>query len=322
MSGLNTALTQAVAQFGLGHLQSAVRVPGLQYHSTCLCRTSEGAYALKRLTVRPELPGWLARFQNAFSVEQFLFRTGADFVAEPFAGVAGDGLATGLDGRGNRWYFTARRWVEGHQLEPEDISQSVAYSVRRAILETADAPLSLLLPAAETARDPLPDLTRLREELAHVAPADCRGSPVWWDVVDETLSAPISGQSPRLGHRDISYQNVIKRASGEITLVDWENVGVSSIQAEIGSVLVQAMQMTDAPPMDAIAPFVEGRVREEAAPDQCTLGWFRPWLEGHLMFLSYSLANGATERVAHDAHILRVFADRAITYVAALRQCA
>lgn len=285
------ALSKVGEAFGFGAPMRCERVtPQPSFHSVFKCEFSTTTCALKRLVLRPDLYRWRDRFEAAFQIEKWLAARWS-FLPKPVSTRDGSAIADVFDSSRDRldWYI-AHQWIDGHTiLTPAKVNFNSELGL--VISRTAGVPLGLLK-CRIGMDDPIPDIQDIIRRLGSLRPniAVSRKRFRALEQVAPILESVVRDQersSTRIaGHRDLSPQNVIANETGFRAVVDWENVGDSTLEAEIGRVIVQWTSDT---------PTVEDTLLLLKNASNSTLSepgpwWFKSWLEGHLMFLNHLAA--------------------------------
>jgi aminoglycoside phosphotransferase (APT) family kinase protein len=279
-------LADAAGAFGLGPATAIRRSPGTHLHVIYRCNDAGRVVALKRLTTRPDLPGWLERFQRAHRVQSYLADTAA-FAPRPLLTREGLPIAR-LGGAETPVYFVAYEWVTGKApVASRDLSHFA--ELCRIVAIISDAPMDLLgTEQLHAADDPVPDLDTLVRQ-AHAASVHVPPS-----LLSPQASVAIAGcrsESARarsvICHRDLSPRNLIVHKRTTLIVLDWENVGLAPPEQEYGRVFVEWVLSTPIGERSRVTSRLLALLREAGRDVRAT--WFDAWLQGHLMYTSYCI---------------------------------
>jgi hypothetical protein len=288
-------LARAGASFGLGPLISALKVDTDSFHSVFRCEFERGVYALKRLVRRPDLPRWNDRFERALAVETWLVNH-YSFIARPVTSVAGQAVAvvpsTSNDGHFD--WFIAHRWVAGERPTNSSVTSHVRNAIGLAVSSIARVPLELVS-SNDLMDDDVPSIQQIIGLLEHWRRSDtfvaqqCQILQTAVQLAPAPCLCPTKFNRSVVGHRDLSPANVLLTGSSSVFILDWENTGLSTLELEVGRVLVHwCMGPNDSPPI-GISDVLIGLGPYLHSLNGVSEYWFSSWLGGHLMFLQYLL---------------------------------
>ncbi|MBN3454029.1 aminoglycoside phosphotransferase family protein [Mycobacterium sp. DSM 3803] len=288
----------ASRQFGLrGDIFiEAVKEPTL--HRVFKCSDGYTALALKYLTPRPDLPGWLDKFLFTFDIEVELSKD-FDFLPVPQTTESGE-IFGSPDGYHN---FIAHLWRDGRTALENDLVQvdSQLGEVIGAIRQLSTCRLR----TRTNADDPVPGIN---EVIAHVREAVSSELDVVHTLnkARPFLQEILCATAPRpniVGHRDLTPRNVLIGNGGRISVVDWENAGLTHITQEVGRILAT----WNIDPQDlgtSIQRLLGTETNDYSSLPKCF--WFREWLEGHLMFMEYLWRQGTRTRFSYKLQVDRL----------------
>lgn len=294
---LREKFVETGASFGLGQLVSVSRVELRSFHSVFRCEFDRGMYAVKRLVRRPDLPCWRDRFECAFAVEGWLSKEHS-FFPKPIANLAGRAVAVvppTAEAESTDW-FIVHQWVKGKTPSPNSVTPRVFHELGAAITSIAQAPLTLVSELNGT-DDEVPSVEEIIDLLERwqttntlVAQQRKRLKKVA-STLRTTYLYPYNRCVPVVGHRDLSLANTLLTNTGKLFVLDWENVGLSSLESEIGRVLVHWCMGQFGSPLVGVEDVFRGVGSTAHALDDVSESWFLSWLGGHLMFLRYLLVS-------------------------------
>jgi hypothetical protein len=206
---------RVLARFGLGWpVSPPERVGGGLSNELWRVRVRSGAYAVKRMVVNADGPGFVGKVEAAFEVERRAFAAGVPMpepVPELSSGRALAAVGSSL--------YRVHRWVDG-----------------RAGVGSADGAVALV--AAIHA------VGRARWE---------RPSPPWcadgWGAQVAGLAGRVAEQPDRVlvvdGHRDLDRKNTLLTGDGVLMALDWDAAGpVGAVQEAVAV----ALDWTDGSP--------------------------------------------------------------------------
>lgn len=327
---LRRRLEEAGASFGLGKLIAVSRVESRSFHSVFQCKFDTGVYAVKLLVQRPDLPCWRDRFERAFAVERWLSKKNCFF---PMSVANFDGRAVTILPPTAKTelpdWFTVHHWVNGRSPKPNTVSQHVFRELGIAISAIAQTPLSLI-PELRGTDDKIPSIEEIIDLLECWGKTDTSAikhcnmlnkvSPMLQSVALHFIDRGV----PVVGHRDVSPANTLVTKSGKIFILDWENVGVSSLESEIGRVLVHWCLGQNSILFFGVEEVFKGIGSYVYSLSDVSESWFSSWLSGHLMFLRYLLVSCEKSifpiRACAEIGLLVQFADRMPTMLNFMRE--
>ena len=294
---LRVRLLEAGLSFGLGELISASRAKVHSFHSVFRCEFMEGTYAIKQLVRRPDLPRWRDRFECAFAVESWLSR-GHSFLPTPIANLAGEAISvipSAIEDKSADW-FIAHQWINGEVPDLRIVTERVFSALGFTVASVAQVALGLVS-VRSGMDDEIPSVEEVIELLERWQPLDalvvrqCDKIKKAVSILESIHSGTMGPHLAVVGHSDLSPTNIILANSGALFVLDWENVGLSTLESEIGRVLVHwCMGQPGCPPIGVEHVF-RGLGASLHAIDEVSDSWFSSWLSGHLMFLRYLLVS-------------------------------
>ena len=220
---VETMMAQAAEGFGLGHVETMIRVEGGLSNDMWRVDTERGAFAVKVMRAHADAADFRDNVESAFTIEMNAFRAGIP-CPEPTPTPEGHALLR-VDGA----WLRAHRWCEGNSPSPGEH------------LEDAGVLLATIHRAGGKSARTLDD--RPREARAWGALTELLGLPGW--LSDQLRSAApelarleaATAASSRLvmehadSHGDLDPKNTLV-ASGRLLAVDWDAAGPRPIAHE------------------------------------------------------------------------------------------
>lgn len=308
--------------FGLGNLVEYSLVVKPSLHTVYRCYFETGWYALKKIRKRPDLSGWRERFESAFTIEQWLSER-YSFLPSPLSSNEGHAIAeipaiSNLEC--NEW-FIAHSWMQGVPGDSVGIEKGLIESLVQIIGNVATVPVEILTDR-EGMDDCIPDASELLSKVLDLEGSTdlsnlSRVDVSWYaDNLNEILSLSDPSSEVIVGHRDISPQNTLKQSSGSPAVIDWENAGPSCIESEVGRLIVHWCLTKKGVSSACLCQLMSCLVTLNLMEDKMSANWFKSWLSGHTMYLSYligKLSRNDTEparrKIWYEANTLIRFVD-------------
>lgn len=252
------AIERVARQFGLGRpVAEPVRVPGGLSNELWRVATEDGVFAVKRMVVNADLPGFVGDLEAAFGVERRAWDAGVA-MPQPVAVPRTDRALAEVDGS----LFRVHRWVGGR---PGAGSASEAAG---------------LLASIHAVGNP-------RRE---VAPDTGWAADRWGADVVALVRRVRAGSGRALvvdSHRDLDRKNTLRTPDGVLMAVDWDAAGPASAVHEAVGLAV------DWSGDDAIA-FAEAlrAYRDRSGVDVPAEPWvFAGWVAAQGGWLDYNAAH-------------------------------
>jgi hypothetical protein len=195
------AIERVARRFGLGRLVAEpVRVSGGLSNELWRVATDAGVFAVKRMVVNADLPGFVGDIEAAFGVERRAWEAGVA-MPQPVAVPRTDRALAEVDGS----LFRVHRWVDGRP-GPGSGSASEAAG---------------LLASIHAVGNP-------RRE----APPDTGWVADRWGADVVALARRVRAGSGRVlvvdSHRDLDRKNTLRTPEGVLMAVDWDAAGPAS----------------------------------------------------------------------------------------------
>lgn len=273
------------------------RIPKRSFNTIFHCQSPEGSIALKNLRRRPDLSRWDDRFSLSLRVEEYLCEH-TDCLPRPILTAAGDGLVN-IPTCGHSESFIAHEWKEGAQPDPTRDHERFQ-EILMLIDEIASVPISL---SASWDRTSMDDVVPNAEEFKYLLG---NANLSWANEFDQLFVArksqafEVGKQSPKriIGHRDISPRNLIFGRDNSISLIDWENVGSSTRQEEVGRAIIEWILAVQPESRQLVTERILQLVERYLGMPQ--KWWFSSWLNGHFMYTAYVLRQEGGDYVESD----------------------
>ncbi len=310
-------LEDVCATFDLGTIRGTPRlVEGGLSNRLYHLATNRGEYAVKRMVANAEAAGFKANVEGAFAVERLAHAAGIAMPAPvPVPGTS-EALARVME-RDRPCWVCVHEWVFAEQvstdqLQPGDVDRIGAILAALHRLPPPTRASTAKGSAPPPARDWRTALARRTDDGSLFAAIE-----LLEEIARRGHAAPASGQA--WSHRDLDAKNLLRDASGELIVIDWDAAGPIDPRWDVVGVAMDWSGVREGRfSPQSFEAMLDAYALAGGQPGSVGLDSFAGWSEGVLDWLWFNLErSGASDpgerrlgesEVGHSARFLPVAA--------------